>query len=119
MKRVTICILLLAAIASSQDFGFFYGTPNETAGNSNVVVGVNNAALSNRVAEVAIQANAAQISLATQNLINAISATNAAIAVSRAAAYTADNPLPAEALTNRYLRAVEANGWWTLILENR
>lgn len=119
MKRLTFCILLLAVVVYAQDFGFFYGTPNDTAGDSNVVVGVNSVTLSNRVAEVAIQVNAAQISLATQNLVNAVSATNVAIAVTSAAAYTANNPLPAEALTNQYLRAVEVNGWWTLIIENR
>lgn len=117
MRLLTVS-LLLAAFVSAQDFGFFYSTPNEIPGDSNVVVGVNSVTFYNRVAEVAIQANAAQISSATQNLVNAVSATNAAIAVTSAAAYTADNPLPAEALTNQYLRAVEANGWWTLMLEN-
>lgn len=65
MKRLTFCILLLAVAIYAQDFGFFYGTPNDTAGDSNVLVGVNSVTLSNRVAEVAIQANAAYIALAT------------------------------------------------------
>ena len=60
MRLLTVS-LLLAAFVSAQDFGFFYGTPNDVAGDSNVLVGVNSVALSNRVAEVAIQANAAAL----------------------------------------------------------
>lgn len=59
MKYTTLLFLALTVAVYAQDFGFFYGTPNDTAGDSNVLVGVNSVTLSNRVAEVAIKANAA------------------------------------------------------------